>query len=61
MNQLAQMIERLKNQLPQHYRPLAKPTKTSGLLERELPWVGEHRRAAQEVEAVRKKPRPPRE
>ena len=33
VNQLAQIIERLKDQLPQHYRPLAKPTKTSGLLD----------------------------
>jgi hypothetical protein len=31
VNQLAQLIERMKNQLPQHYRPLAKTTtKTSG-------------------------------
>jgi hypothetical protein len=57
VNQLAQLIERMKNRLPQHYRPLAKSTKPSGLLERELPWAGEHRRAAEEVEAARWKPR----
>jgi hypothetical protein len=61
VNQLAQTIERLKNQLPQHYRPLAKPTKTRGLAERELPWAEKQRRAAAEVEAERKKPRAPRE
>ena len=61
VNQIAQMIERLKNQLPQHYRPLAKPTKTSGLSERELPWAEKQRRGAAEVEAARKKPRAPRE
>jgi hypothetical protein len=31
VNQLAQIIERMKNRLPQHYRPLAKPTQSSGL------------------------------
>ena len=41
----------------EHYRPLAKPTNTSGLLERELPWAGEHKRPAAEVDAQQKKPR----
>jgi hypothetical protein len=59
VNQLAQIIERMKNQLPQHYRPLAKPTKTSGLAERELPWAEKQRQAAAEVEAQRTKPRAP--
>ena len=57
--QLGGTIEQLKNRLPQHYRPLAKPTKTSGLAERELPWAGEQRRAAAEVEAERSKPQTP--
>jgi hypothetical protein len=51
VNQLAQMIERLKNQLPQHYRPLARTTQTSGLLQRELPWAEKQRRVAAEVAA----------
>jgi hypothetical protein len=59
VNQLALAIERLKDRLPQHYRPLAKPTRTSGLVERDLPWAGEQRRAAAEVDAVRKRPRAP--
>ena len=59
VNQLAQIIERLKNQLPQHYRPLAKPTKSSGLAERELPWAEKQRRAVAEMERERDKPRPP--
>ena len=41
INELARTIERLKDQLPQPYRPLVEPTKTSGLAERELPWAGE--------------------
>jgi hypothetical protein len=60
VNQLAKTIERMKSQLPQHYRPLARPTKTSGLLERELPWAEKQRRAAAEVEAEQRKPRAPR-
>ena len=50
INQLAQTIERMKNQLPQHYRPLAKPTKRSGLAERDLPWAEKQRQAAAAVE-----------
>ncbi len=61
VNQLAQVIERMKNQLPQHYRPLAKTTKTCGLVERELPWAEKQRRAGAEVNAERQKPRSPRD
>jgi hypothetical protein len=58
--QLANTIEAIKRRLPQHYRPLAKQTKSSELAERELPWVEKHRRAAAEVQRNRSTPHTPK-
>ena len=58
---VGQLLERLKRRTPQHYRPLAKQTKTSGLAERDLPWAEQHRRAAAEIDAAAKRPKTPRD
>src|SRR5688572_23509479 len=52
-------LEQLKRQLPQHHRPLAKPTKNHGLREVEQPWAQQQRQAAEEVARHAERPSPP--
>jgi hypothetical protein len=60
INQLGKIIDTLKAERPQLYRPLVSPVRNSGLSATESAWAERQRRAAAEVEAG-KRPEPPRE
>ena len=52
---LAKTLDALEAGKPRPYRPLARPTKTSGLAEIELPWAEHQRRMAESCRAQREK------